>query len=155
MHVLKPIYQSQKPRIEMSQSIAITVDAVIFTKHKQQQHILLIKRKNEPYKGHWALPGGFLEQDETLQNGAIRELEEETGLGLKKLVRLGVFDEPDHDPRGRTISVAFTGQLSGLKKIKGADDAAKAEWVSVDTILELAFDHRKIIEEAQLFWQAG
>lgn len=139
----------------MSQSIAITVDAVIFTRHERQTYVLLIKRKNEPFKGKWALPGGFLEEKESLLKGALRELEEETGLGLKKIARLGVFDKPDRDPRGRTISVAYTQQLSGLKDIKGADDAEEAHWIPLDDIENLAFDHETIINEALRFWKAG
>lgn len=139
----------------MNQSIAITVDAAIFATKDNRSCILLIKRKNNPFKNHWALPGGFLEADERLHTGAIRELEEETGLGLKKILRFGVFDTPERDPRGRTISVAFTQRLSDFENIKGGDDAAEAEWVPLESIGKLAFDHQKIIDEAVAFWQAG
>ena len=132
----------------MKQDIAITTDAVIFAEEKEGLYVLLIKRKNEPYQGQWALPGGFLEEDELLETGCLRELQEETGLKLDKVERVGVYDAIQRDPRGRTISVAFTTKLSKRKTIKGSDDAAEAKWMLLKEVEEIAFDHGQIIEES-------
>ncbi|MAN27185.1 MULTISPECIES: NUDIX domain-containing protein [Mesonia] len=132
----------------MKQDISITTDAVIFAEEKEGLYVLLIKRKNEPYQGQWALPGGFLEEDELLETGCLRELQEETGLKLDKVERVGVYDAIQRDPRGRTISVAFTTKLSKRKTIKGSDDAAEAKWMLLKEVEEIAFDHGQIIEES-------
>ncbi len=132
----------------MKQDIAITTDAVIFAEEKGALYLLLIKRKNEPYQGQWALPGGFLEEDELLKTGCLRELQEETGLELEHVERVGIYDAIQRDPRGRTLSVAFTTKLSQREPIKGSDDAAEAKWVLLKDVEEIAFDHGQIIEEA-------
>ena len=132
----------------MKQDISITTDAVIFAEEKEGLYVLVIKRKNEPYQGQWALPGGFLEEDELLETGCLRELQEETGLKLDKVERVGVYDAIQRDPRGRTISVAFTTKLSKRKTIKGSDDAAEAKWMLLKEVEEIAFDHGQIIEES-------
>lgn len=132
----------------MKQEIAITTDAVIFAEEKGALYLLLIKRKNEPYQGQWALPGGFLEEDELLKTGCLRELKEETGLKLDDLKRVGIYDAIQRDPRGRTLSVAFTAKLPQREPIKGSDDAVEAKWVLLKDLEKIAFDHEKIIEEA-------
>ena len=132
----------------MKQDISITTDAVIFAEEKEGLYVLVIKRKNEPYQGQWALPGGFLEENELLETGCLRELQEETGLKLEKVERVGVYDAIQRDPRGRTISVAFTTKLSKRKTIKGSDDAAEAKWMLLKEVEEIAFDHGQIIEES-------
>lgn len=130
------------------QKIAITVDAVVFQKQDKYIKLLLIQRKNDPFKEEWALPGGFLEEDESLKEGALRELEEETGLKNIKLNQISAFGEIGRDPRGRTISVAFMGLVEKEESVKGADDAKDAKWFDIKNLPELAFDHSKIIEAA-------
>lgn len=130
------------------QKIAITVDAVVFQKQDKYIKLLLIQRKNDPFKEEWALPGGFLEEDESLKDGALRELEEETGLKNIKLNQISAFGEIGRDPRGRTISVAFMGLVEKEESVKGADDAKDAKWFDIKNLPELAFDHSKIIEAA-------
>jgi len=132
----------------MQQNIALTVDAVIFTEENNVFYILLIKRKNEPFKGKWALPGGFLEEGEVLEKGCSRELQEETGLQLKGLQQVGVYDAVNRDPRGRTISVAFAKIIPKKINVEGNDDAAEASWVEVKQLKELAFDHSVIVNDA-------
>ncbi len=124
--------------------IRVTVDAVIVEKGK----ILLIKRGRPPYKDFWALPGGFVEYGETVEDAVVREVKEETGLTCG-IVRLsGVYSAPDRDPRGHTISVAF---VMSVKRgdISPGDDAAGASWFSIQKLPDsIAFDHGQIIKEA-------
>ena len=91
---------------------ALTVDAVVFRKNAKQLEVLLIQRKHYPFKGMWALPGGFVEMDETVETAVVRELEEETNLKLEGLEQLHTFSELGRDPRGRTVSVTFFGERS-------------------------------------------
>jgi len=130
------------------QNIAITVDAVIFYRKEDVLNVLLIQRKNEPFKNQWALPGGFLEENENMEEGAKRELEEETGLKINKLQQVGAFGTPGRDPRGRTISIAFVHLTNVEAKLKASDDAINAKWFNMNDLPELAFDHRAIISEA-------
>ncbi len=137
----------------MRQKIAITVDAVIFKGLKSSAKILLIKRKNEPFKNKWALPGGFLEETESLKEGAKRELFEETEVEVEDLVQFNTYGAINRDPRGRTISIAFIGKLTNEVGIKAGDDAKEADWFSVDELPELAFDHAEIIADAKEYLQ--
>lgn len=130
------------------QNIAVTVDAVIFKEVQNGYDLLLIRRKNEPFKSQWSLPGGFLEMDEALETGALRELKEETGLSLEKLQQVGAFGALGRDPRGRTISVAFAGKIKNPSEVEGGDDAEDAQWFPLDDLPELAFDHAEIIKAA-------
>ncbi|MCF4101685.1 NUDIX hydrolase [Gillisia sp. M10.2A] len=132
----------------MKQEIAITVDTVIFCIEHSDKKVLLIQRKNDPYKYQWALPGGFLEEDEELETGAKRELKEETGLKLESLKQLHAFGRIGRDPRGRTISIAFVGSVEKEFEVVGSDDAREAKWFSIKKLPELAFDHLQIISEA-------
>lgn len=131
------------------QDIGITVDAVIFVREERDLRLLLIKRKNDPFKEKWALPGGFLEEDEALVDGARRELEEETGLKPKDLWQIKAFGAPGRDPRGRIISIAFLGILDAAEEVKGNDDAGEAKWFPLSNLPDLAFDHSRIIAAAQ------
>lgn len=131
----------------MRQDIAITVDNIILHEGKTNQ-IALIQRKNDPYKGDWALPGGFVEQNEELMQAATRELEEESGLHIEKLRQVGAFGSVERDPRGRVISVAFFGNSPIKKKLIASDDAADAAWFNIDDLPKLAFDHANIISIA-------
>ena len=126
---------------------AVTTDCVVFRFDGSQLKTLLIERGNEPYKGCWAFPGGFLNMDENAEQCALRELEEETGLKLDHVEEFGTFSEVDRDPRGRVISIAFYG-ITELSEVKGGDDAAKAQWFPIDEIPPLAFDHDRMLEQA-------
>lgn len=128
----------------------VTVDAVVFRLSDKRAEVLLIQRKSEPYKGCWALPGGFVGIDEELEDAAARELFEETALKDIKLEQMHTFGGVGRDPRGRDISVVYTGIVVDIqKKVKGGDDAEKAKWFAVDRLPEnLAFDHREIVELA-------
>ena len=128
--------------------IFITVDAVIFRKAGQESELLLIQRKNDPFKGQWALPGGFVDEHEDLAVAAARELEEETGLRVGQLEQLGAFGKPHRDPRHHTVSVAYTGFATENAEAVGADDAAEAKWFPINSLPELAFDHADIIKQA-------
>ncbi len=130
------------------QNIAVTVDTVIFKEVHNGYELLLIRRKNDPFKNEWSLPGGFLEMDEALETGALRELKEETGLSMPKLQQIGAFGALGRDPRGRTISVAFAGKIKNPAEVQGGDDAEAAQWFSLDDLPELAFDHAEIIKAA-------
>ena len=129
---------------------SVTADAVVFRKNnKNEWEVLLIKRKNEPFAGMWALPGGFMDMNETTLETAKRELEEETGLKDVDLKQLYTFDTIGRDPRGRTVSVTYYGTTDmNHSVVKGGDDAAEARWFNVKDLPELAFDHREPIRMA-------
>lgn len=127
---------------------AVTTDCVIFGFDGQQLKVLLIKRGIDPYKGHWAFPGGFLRMDETAEQGALRELKEETGLENAFVEQLGAFSEVKRDPRERVITIAFFA-LVNISDVKGGDDAAEADWFRIDDMPTLAFDHDHILRVAQ------
>jgi 8-oxo-dGTP diphosphatase len=125
--------------------IFVTVDAVIFKKIDAVYHILFIKRKNEPFKGQWALPGGFVDEGEDLPDAAARELLEEAGLTVTGLEQLRAFGKPGRDPRQHTVSIAYTGFADDDAIATAADDAAEAQWFSVKVLPQLAFDHADIV----------
>lgn len=128
--------------------IFVTVDAVVFKKHNGQYKLLLIKRKNEPYKGSWALPGGFVDENEDLQDAAKRELLEETGVRAGNIEQLKAFGTPGRDPRHHTVAVAFLVFADENVSAVAADDAAEAEWFDINDLPALAFDHSEIINFA-------
>ena len=127
---------------------ALTTDCVIFGFDGHQLKVLLIKRGIAPFKDHWAFPGGFLRMDETLEEGALRELNEETGLKAARIEQLKAFSAVDRDERGRVITVAFYA-LVKTTEVVGGDDAAEAKWWSLSEIPMLAFDHSQILREAE------
>lgn len=131
----------------IKQNIFLTTDCVILYFSASDTEILLVKRKSDPYKGDWALPGGFVEDEEPLESGARRELKEETGLEVEELHQVGAFGAPGRDPRGRTVTVAFWGKVPAKSEVTGSDDAEKAAWFPVSKLPALAFDHREIIRE--------
>ena len=127
--------------------IALAADIIVERKKDGNKQVLLIKRKNNPFGGMWALPGGFVEEDEEAASAAQRELQEETTIDLKRqeLKFLDYFDAPDRDPRGRIVSFAFGVEVDGNIEAKGASDAAEAKWFALSDLPELAFDHRSMI----------
>jgi 8-oxo-dGTP diphosphatase len=130
---------------------AVTTDTLVFREGKKCIEVLLIKRKKEPYKDFWALPGGFLEIEETPVEGAKRELLEETNLKIDVLKEVGTFGDIDRDPRGRTITIVFyTFIKNHTQNATAKTDAAEINWFSVKDIPPMAFDHSVIFKEALL-----
>lgn len=127
---------------------SVTVDVILFYRDGERIDVLLIKRGRAPFKGAWAFPGGFVEQDESLERAAARELKEETGLEGMQLEQLGAFGDPGRDPRGHTVSIAFVALLESRADGIGADDADEAQWHSAKRPPRLAFDHKKILRRA-------
>ena len=126
---------------------SVTADTVVIAKGEEPQ-VLLVQRGNEPFKGCWAFPGGFMNMDETTEQCAIRELEEETGLRLSKIQQIGAYSKVDRDPRGRTVTVAYLAVIDAPVAVMGQDDAAKAEWWALSGLPHLAFDHYDILQDA-------
>lgn len=130
---------------------ALTVDIVIFTLQKEELHVLLVQRAQEPFKGMWALPGGFIHIDESLEEAALRELREETGLdGECYLEQLYTYGDPERDPRERVVSVAYFALVSGNRLMAGPGepDVQAAHWHAITTLPTLAFDHADILRYA-------
>lgn len=128
---------------------SVTVDIVLITDRHPNQEVLLIRRKNPPFKGFWALPGGFINMDESLEESALRELFEETNISVVQLTQVGTFGEPDRDPRGRVITVAYVGVIKPeQQRAIAGSDAAEVRWFSLLNLPQLAFDHKLIIQTA-------
>lgn len=121
----------------------LTVDALILYENK----VVLIIRRNPPYKDQFALPGGFVEVGETVEAAALREAKEETGLEIELIKLLGVYSEPSRDPRGHTVTVCFLAR--GFGKLKAGSDAKDIRLFGLNEIPKLAFDHNKIVENAK------
>ena len=138
---MKGVYTYEYPRP------ALTADVAILSLDRKE--VVLIRRKNEPYKGCWALPGGFMDMNETIEQCAVRELKEETNIDADDLHLVGVFSKVDRDPRGRTVTVAYYGFADkNSVQIKALDDAAEIAWYKINDLPPLAFDHKEIIEKA-------
>ncbi len=132
-------------------NISVTVDAIVFGYSKEEGvKVLLIKRKNPPFKGQWAIPGGFVEEEESLEDAVERELLEETGVKIDYLEQLYTFGQPDRDPRKRIISVAYFGLVksSQFTKLEANTDAEEAKWFNIKQLPKLAFDHKQILNMA-------
>jgi len=127
---------------------SVTADAVLFAEKEGQMYVLLIQRGNDPYKGYWAFPGGFLNMDETVARCAERELEEETGIVLTGMQLSGIYSDVERDPRGRVITAAYTA-MTTMPEATAADDAAAAQWWPLNELPPLAFDHDKILADAK------
>lgn len=138
---------------------AVTVDIILFTFYENDLKVLLIQRRHDPFGGKWALPGGFVEIDEDLEDAALRELAEETNVTNVYLEQLYTFGEPDRDPRTRVITISYFALLSvdqvANQQIRGASDANDARWWSMYDLPELAFDHARILQYAlqRLRWK--
>lgn len=126
---------------------AVTADCIVITREEEAK-VLLIQRGDNPFKGCWAFPGGFMNMDETTEQCAIRELEEETGLKVSDIHQIGAYSKVDRDPRGRTVTVAYLSIIDKPLPVTGQDDAAKAEWWPLSSLPILAFDHDEIISDA-------
>jgi 8-oxo-dGTP diphosphatase len=130
----------------------ITADMVVIGHDpKGIPNVLLIERGTAPYAGHLALPGGYVDDGETFQQAAVRELAEETGVTVDSngLRQVGIYDVPGRDPRGRVVSVAYLAVVADRPIAVGADDAALARWVRIDALpTELAFDHAEVLRDA-------
>ena len=122
---------------------SITADGILMKDNK----ILLVQRKNEPFKGKWALPGGFVEYGEKTEDTVVREVFEETGLKTKIRELAGVYSDPKRDPRGHTITVAYVLEMSG-GRLEAGDDASDVKFFKVNKLPVLSFDHKVIVNEA-------
>jgi len=130
----------------MKKCITLTVDAII----PYQGKIIVIRRRNEPFKGYYALPGGIVEYGETVEEAVLREVKEETGLDVKIYKLVGVYSDPKRDPRGHFVSICFiTLPVGG--ELKAGSDAKDIALFSLDNIPKLAFDHNKMIEDAKKY----
>jgi 8-oxo-dGTP diphosphatase len=133
-----------------------TVDTII----QKDSQILLVKRKNEPYKGYFALPGGFVNEGERVEDAAKREVKEETSLDIELLDILGVYSDPNRDPRGHIMSTVFIGKIFHNKdkfEALAQDDAAAVDWINLEEVdnTNLAFDHKKIISNYKKWKRSG
>lgn len=127
---------------------SVTVDTLIFCLEEEQVKLLLIKRGNDPFKNHWAIPGGFVNQDEGLDEAAARELKEETALDNLAFAQCGSYGDKNRDPRGHTVTVAYAAVVLTSEGIKAGDDAAEAKFFPLAQLPnDLAFDHSKIVKE--------
>ncbi|HEY3290742.1 MAG TPA: NUDIX domain-containing protein [Anaerolineae bacterium] len=134
----------------MRPAISVTVDIVIFTLRAGDLQVLLVKRRNPPFEGRWAIPGGYVEAGESLEDAATRELFEETHVAAESvhIEQLYTFGEPQRDPRGRVITVAYFALVPAPLEVKAGDDAAEARWTSVYRLPVMAFDHNQILNYA-------
>lgn len=131
------------------QSIKLSVDAVVFGYEEGNISVLLIKRKYDPFKGQWAIPGGFVENDESLEYAVERELFEETGIKINYLEQLYSFGKPNRDPRGRVVSIAYFGLVRpNAFKLYASTDAEQAQWFNINDLPKLTFDHKEILKTA-------
>lgn len=131
------------------QNIKLSVDAVVFGYEEGEISVLLVKRKYKPFKGEWAIPGGFVHEAESLEDAVERELHEETGVRINYLEQLYTFGKPDRDPRQRVVSVAYFGLVRpNIFRISASTDAEEVEWFNIKNLPVLSFDHKKILEIA-------
>jgi len=146
----------QEENIHKFEKPSVTVDMIIFTIIDKDLKILLVRRKFNPFKGKWAIPGGFVRIDESLEQAVNRELLEETGVKNVYLEQLYTFGDIKRDPRGRVITIAYMALINSLElKLKASTDASDAQWLSVNNVPSLAFDHKKILDYAlkRLRWK--
>lgn len=133
----------------IEQHIFVAADAVVFGYIDMRLHVILIKRGNEPFKDMWALPGGFVNDDEDLEPAAIRELHEETNVKVEHMLQLYAIGTPGRDPRMRSVSVVYYTEIDPSKHpILAGDDAKEARWWHVNDLPPMAFDHKKVLDDA-------
>ncbi len=143
------VYISVLNTHSVPQSIQLSVDAVVFGYESGTISVLLIKRKYEPFKGKWAIPGGFVLEEESLEEAVARELKEETGIAINYLEQLYTFGQPKRDPRSRVVSVAYFGLIKpSAFKILAATDAEEVQWFKITELPSLSFDHEAILQMA-------
>jgi len=130
-----------------SRKPSLTVDGVLTRGIHPDKEILLVRRGNEPYKGMWALPGGFIDYSETAENAVVREIKEETGISSRVVNVATIASKPDRDPRGHTVSILYILESKGNDEPKSGDDADDARWFSLNSKPDLAFDHSQLVEE--------
>ncbi len=137
---------------DLPQAYRIAADAIIVDNPLKPRKVVLITRKNPPHEGKLALPGGFLDPDETIEQCCVREAKEETSLDVEIVRIVGVYSDPKRDPRGRTVTATYLCKRLG-GEVKGTDDAASAAWYDVEPLrhASIAFDHGKMLEDAGLF----
>ena len=127
---------------------SVTTDCIIFGFDGTKLRVLLVQRGIEPYKGRWAFPGGFMQMDESAEEGALRELQEETGLEGAYIRQFHTFTAPQRDPRERVITIAYYA-LVRMQEVKGGDDAADARWFALDEVPQLDYYHDHILRKAE------
>ena len=133
---------------------SVTVDVLVLDWSNNAFSLLLIQRDKDPFAGRWALPGGFIEPNETLEASARRELHEETGLSVSELHAFGTYGDPGRDPRGRTLTVAYLALTTGQPDVSGQDDARDARYFPLSALPELSFDHGQIIADGLAYLRA-
>lgn len=140
---------------EHDETARLTADALVFARHHMEWHVLLIKRRWEPFRNKWAIPGGHVNPGETFYAAALRELEEETGVKAVAMRQVGIYDAPERDPRGRYVSVAFMVTTPALVTTTAGDDAQYTSWAPIRVMLRereyLAFDHAAILADAAAY----
>ncbi len=125
----------------------LAADNIITRWQWVNQEILLIKRLNDPFRDHWAFPAGKVDIDETIKDGALRELREETGIILEDITFFWIYDNPTRDPRGRTVSVMYYAQVPDDISFEAADDAKECAWFPIHDLPQMAFDHKQVIKD--------
>lgn len=139
----------QVEAVRANHSLPVTVDVVLFTIREKKLAVLLVKRINNPFSGVWALPGGFVQKDESVDEAALRELQEETSVSRIYLEQLYTFGDPERDPRGRVITVSYYALINWENfQLRARTDTSEAKWFPVQELPKLAFDHREIIRYA-------
>lgn len=131
----------------MQPNMIIAGDNIIIRWKWDNTQILLIKRLKDPFRDCWAFPAGRVESDETIKTWALRELREETGIVLHDTEFFWIYDDPERDPRGRTVSVMFFSRIPDDTEFQAADDAKECEWFNIHKLPRLAFDHEKVIRD--------
>ena len=141
---------TKMPRMPHIPRLSVTVDIVLFTIRDRRLQVLLIKRLAPPFANRYALPGGFVLEDESVETAAVRELREETGVDRVYLEQLYTFGDLHRDPRGRVITVAYYALVPHTQSLHAGTDAADAAWFPISSLPQVAFDHRKIVEYAHM-----
>ncbi len=131
----------------MLENTILAADNIITRWEWIHQEILLIKRLNDPYKNHWAFPAGKVNTDETIKQGALRELQEETGIILEHVEFFWIYDNPTRDPRGRTVSVMYSARVPADISFQAADDGKECAWFPIRNLPKMAFDHEQVIQD--------